>query len=78
MTRRMIVVLTALLGVLGVIIVSASMASAQVRLPIVFDFGALFERLFAAFPPFLKSIVSPIFGRLLQAFTGSCAPFCAS
>jgi hypothetical protein len=74
----MIFLATALLGVLGVVVLSASMASAQVRLPPVFDFGALFRTLYNAFPPFLKSIVGPIFSRVLQAFTGSCAPFCAS
>ena len=78
MTRRMMFILSALLGVAGVAFLLASPASAQTGLPFVFDFRALFTALFNSFPPFLQSIVSSIFAAILNAFTGSCAPFCAS
>ena len=78
MTRRMILILSALLGLAGVAFLLASPASAQTGLPFVFDFQALFTAIFNSFPPFLQSIVGPIFAALLEAFTGSCAPFCAS
>jgi hypothetical protein len=78
MIRRMIVVVTALLGVGGTILVSASLASAQVRLPFVFDYAAFFRTLFNTFPPFIQSIVGPMFAAMLQIMTGSCGAFCAS
>lgn len=78
MTRRMIFFLTALVGLAGVVFVLASPASAQTGFPFFFDFRALFQTLFNSFPPFLQSIVASIFGAILEIFTGSCAPFCAS
>ena len=76
MPRRIVLILTALLGVAGVVLASATAASAQ--LPFVFDFAALFAAIFESFPPFLQSILGPLFAALLDAFTGSCEPFCAS
>ena len=78
MTRRMILILTALVGLAGVALVLASPASAQTGLPFTFDFRTLFQSIFNAFPPFLQSIVGPIFSAILSTLTGSCAPFCSS
>lgn len=76
MTRRLVLILTALLGVAGVVLTSASAASAQI--PFFFDIAALLQSIFDSFPPFLQSFLGPLFAALLDAFTGSCEPFCAS
>jgi cytosine/uracil/thiamine/allantoin permease len=78
MTRRIIFILSALLGLAGLVFVLASPASAQTGLPFTFDFRSLFQSIFNSFPTFLRNIVAPIFGSILNLFTGSCAPFCAS
>ena len=76
MTRRTVLVLTALMGVAGVVLASTSAASAQS--PFFFDIAALLHAIFNSFPPFLQSFLGPLFAALLEAFTGSCEPFCAS
>ncbi len=78
MTRRILVVLAALAGVAGAVLLTSTPASAQVGFP-GFDIAALLQSIFNALPPFLQSIVGPIFSALLSAFGGGCIPpFCAS
>lgn len=78
MTRRMLAILAALAGVVGVLLLTSAAASAQVGLPGL-DIVALLRRIFESFPPFLQGIVGPIFNALIAAFGGGCVPpFCAS
>ena len=78
MTRRLIVLLVSLAGIAGVLLLTSTPASAQVGFP-GFDIGALLRSIFNSFPPFLQSIVGPIFSALLSFFGGGCLPpFCAS
>lgn len=78
MTRRMLVIPAVLVGVLGALLLTSTAASAQVGLPGI-DIVALLRAIFEAFPPFLRSILAPIFNALIAAFGGGCVPpFCAS
>lgn len=82
MTPRIAFVVTAVLGVAGVVLASASGASAQ--LPPIFDFAAFLTQLFQSLSSVFSFLglgtgfLSDLFGSLLEGFTGSCAPFCAS
>ena len=78
MTRRIVVILATLTAVAGAVVLTATAASAQVGLP-GFDIAALLRSIFESFPPFLQSILGPIFSALLSLFGGACIPpFCAS
>ena len=78
MTRRIVVILAGLAGVVGALLLSSTAASAQVGFP-GFDIAALLRSIFESFPPFLQSILGPIFNALLAFFGGGCIPpFCAS
>ena len=78
MRRRILLGSTCLMGVVGILLVSATAAPAQVGFPGI-DLVALLQNIFAAFPPFLQSIVGPIFSALISFFGGGCVPpFCAS
>jgi len=78
MTRRFLVVLVTLAGLAGVLVAIATPASAQVGLPGI-DLAGLLRSIFDSFPPFLRSILGPIFNALLSFFGGGCIqPFCAS
>lgn len=77
MTRRVAAILVALAGVVATLLTSTA-ASAQVGLPGI-DIVALLRSIFESFPPFLQSILGPIFAALLSFFGGGCVPpFCAS
>ena len=96
MTRRVIVGVAALMGVVGVLLVPAASHAdaaapvislsvalptagpAQIGLPPFIDFRALFVRIFGSLPLFLQNLLRPLFAALLQIFTGSCSPLCAS
>ena len=78
MTRRIVAILLALAGVAGALLLTSTAASAQIGLPGI-DIVALLRSIFESFPPFLRSIVGPIFNALLSFFGGGCVPpFCAS
>ncbi|MDQ4068200.1 MAG: hypothetical protein M3203_01775 [Actinomycetota bacterium] len=78
MTRRMLVILAALAGVVGALLLTSTPASAQVGIP-GFDIVSLLRAIFESFPPFLQSFLAPIFNALIAAFAGGCVPpFCAS
>lgn len=67
-----------LAGVVGALLLTSTAASAQVGFPGI-DIVALLRAIFEAFPPFLRSILGPIFNALISAFGGGCVPpFCAS
>lgn len=78
MTRRLLVLLVTLAGIAGVLLLTSTPSSAQAGFP-GFDIAALLRSIFDAFPPFLQSVVAPIFNALLAFFGGGCLPpFCAS
>ncbi len=78
MTRRLVVLLVSLVGIAGALLLTSTAASAQVGFP-GFDIAALLRSIFNSFPPFLQSVVGPIFNALLSFFGGGCLPpFCAS
>lgn len=69
MTRRIIVCLAAVVGAV-VLLSSASAASAQVGLPVTFDFAALFASILNSMPPFLQGFLRAIFDAILNGFCG--------
>jgi hypothetical protein len=69
MTRRIFVVLAALLGGLALLAV-ASPASAQVGLPFTFDLGAFLQAILASIPPFLHDFFAATFAAIFNAFCG--------
>ena len=78
MTRRIAAILIALAGVAATLLLTSTAASAQVGFPGI-DIVALLRSIFESFPPFLQSILGPIFAALLSFFGGGCVPpFCAS
>lgn len=76
MTRRIIFILTALLGLAGLVFALASPASAQVGFPFFFDFSALVDFLesLADTFPFLAGFLNTI----IQMVLGLCGDLCAS
>jgi hypothetical protein len=77
-TRQKLVIPAALASFLAALLLTSTAAAAQVGLPGV-DIVALLRAIFEALPPFLRSIIGPIFSALIAAFGGGCVPpFCAS
>jgi hypothetical protein len=74
MTRRIIFILTALLGLAGLVTVLASPASAQI--PPFPDFTQLFASILNSLPAFIRGFVATLFETILQGFCvffGNCA-----
>lgn len=78
MTRRIVVILAGVAAAAGALLWASTAASAQVGFP-GFDIVALLRSILDSLPPFLRSILGPIFNALLAFFGGGCVPpFCAS